>query len=103
MLQAGVDDLSRLGHSLIVQPVLAAGDVLICVSALMHGVRCWRGEGPPPTILACEYVGNVSPPSGDKAFAVRHLSMAYHSGFQFCADHSLFERCRRQSSRGWLS
>ena len=54
------DDMSRLGHSIIVQPALEPGDVLLCVSNLIHGVRHWCGPGPPPTLLHCEYVGQVA-------------------------------------------
>lgn len=58
------DDMSRLGHSIIVQPALEPGDVLLCVSNLIHGVQHWRGSGPPAELLHCEYTGQVAA-SGD--------------------------------------
>lgn len=80
-LVSGQDDLARLGCSVVVQPALASGDVLLCCSSLMHGLRHWRGPSgsgglvaqppppPPPTLLCCEFVGSVAPPSGEAVFA----------------------------------
>jgi hypothetical protein len=61
-LVEGTDDMARLGHSIVVQPALQPGDALLCVSTLMYGVRHWSGDGPPPALLHCEYIGQVAAP-----------------------------------------
>ena len=40
-LMHGVDDME-----LVVQPVLQAGDLLLCASSVMRGIRAQRGKGP---------------------------------------------------------
>jgi ectoine hydroxylase-related dioxygenase (phytanoyl-CoA dioxygenase family) len=46
----GDDDMG-----LVVQPVLQAGDLLLCADSLMRGLRPWHGAGP-QRLLECGYI-----------------------------------------------
>ena len=46
----GADDMG-----LTVQPVLKAGDLLLCAETTLHGMRPWKGQGP-QRLLACGYI-----------------------------------------------
>ena len=74
LIQGG-DDMARFGSPIVVRPTLAAGDAILCVSNIIHGVRhC--GDAPPPSLLTCEFVGNVSRPGGAAAFSPEEDWMA---------------------------
>ena len=45
---------------LIVQPVLQAGDLLLCTESLMWGLRPWQGKGP-QRLLECWLYQRRSP------------------------------------------
>ena len=48
-----VDGTDPMG--LVEQPVLQAGDLLLCTDSLMRGVRPWQGAGP-QRLLECGYI-----------------------------------------------
>ena len=49
----GSDDMD-----LCVQPELAAGDLLLCVETVVHGLRPWTGKGA-QRLLSCGYIGGL--------------------------------------------
>eukprot|EP01052_Picozoa_sp_SAG31_P031817 SAG31_NODE_3415_length_4302_cov_12.564359_1_plen_380_part_00 len=67
-VRTGVDDMSRLGSAILKQPVMAAGDVLLCVSTLGWTLRAPTRALAAPRLLHAEFIGNVSRPGGDAAF-----------------------------------
>ena len=58
-LVSGVDDMG-----LVVQPVLQAGDLLLCTESVMRGVRSWKGQGP-QRLLDWGYIGADVRPSAE--------------------------------------
>ena len=58
-LSSGADDMG-----LVVQPVLQAGDVLLCADSVMWGTRPWKGRGP-QRLLECGYISSNVRPSAD--------------------------------------
>lgn len=44
------------GMGLTAQPVLEAGDLLLCAETALHGVRSWQGKEP-QRLLVCGYIG----------------------------------------------
>ena len=58
-LVSGDDDMG-----LVVQPVLQAGDLLLCTESLIWGIRSWRGKGP-QCLLECGYISAEVRPSAE--------------------------------------
>jgi len=60
-LVSGADDMG-----LVVQPVLQAGDLLLCAGSMIQGMRPWRGQGP-QRLLDFGYIsGDVRPSAGSE-------------------------------------
>ena len=55
----GTDDMG-----LAVQPALKAGDLLLCVETVLHGVRPWQGKGP-QRLLSFSYIGGSTRSSNE--------------------------------------
>ena len=53
----GTDDMG-----LVVQPVLQAGDLLLCASSVMWGMRTWQEKGP-QRLFECGYISAEVRPS----------------------------------------
>ena len=58
-LLSGADDMG-----LVVQPVLQAGDLLLCAESVMRGLRPWKGPGP-QRLLECGYISAGVRPSAE--------------------------------------
>ncbi len=57
-----IDGSDEMG--LVEEPVLQAGDLMICADSLMRGLRPWRGEGP-QRLLECGYISAGVRPGAD--------------------------------------
>lgn len=49
---------------LLVQPVLQAGDLLLCAASLMRGLQPWYGNGP-QRLITCSYINAAVRPAAD--------------------------------------
>ena len=58
-LSSGADDMG-----VVVQPLLQAGDVLLCADSVMRGLRPRKGQGP-QRLLECGYINSNVRPSAD--------------------------------------
>ena len=61
-LRSGRDD----PMGMVRQPVLAAGDLLLCLASTLHGMRPWAGPGA-QRLVCCEFISRTAPPSVDSA------------------------------------
>lgn len=58
-LRDGTDDMG-----LVEQPVLRAGDILLCAETVLHGMLPWKGNGP-QRLLTCTFISDIVKPSVD--------------------------------------
>ena len=59
---------------LVVQPVLQAGDLLLCAESVIRGIHSWQGKGP-QRLLECGYLSAGVRPSAESEIAGEQSTM----------------------------